>query len=335
MCTDGPSRPRAMPLANDAEEQRFPDHRLQSNRAVAGKQSGFCLWNPASPGVRKIAVKQITCCESADDRGDQAPPRRPVRRIEAQPHTFGDDDKRDNRETNDRADNQSQNEKKLIFALRDPLRQVSNFHLASLSSYTARMPLNLSVTDSLELRQISEDDAFELTGLIDRNRRYLKEWLPWLDRNTNVEDTAQFMGSSQEQALDNNGLTFGIVFEGALAGVIAEVYLDSGNRRTELGYWLADDHQGRGIRDTSRGPQPDGLCILRAGLSPSRDPLCCRQFEKPGGGRRTAKRIPPGRPFARGRMALRPLRRSCHLFHAQDELDHAACWVVPEDVMRS
>lgn len=109
------------------------------------------------------------------------------------------------------------------------------------------MPLNLSVTDSLELRQISEDDAFELTGLIDRNRRYLKEWLPWLDRNTNVEDTARFIGSSQEQALDNNGLTFGIVFEGALAGVIAEVYLDSGNRRTELGYWLADDHQGRGI----------------------------------------------------------------------------------------
>jgi ribosomal-protein-serine acetyltransferase len=109
------------------------------------------------------------------------------------------------------------------------------------------MPLNLSVTDSLELRQISEDDAFELTRLIDRNRRYLKEWLPWLDRNTTVEDTARFIGSSLEQALDDNGLTFGIVFEGALAGVIAEVYLDSGNRRTELGYWLAADHQGRGI----------------------------------------------------------------------------------------
>ncbi len=78
---------------------------------------------------------------------NQAPPRRPVRRIKTQPYTFGDDDKRNNRETNDRADNQSQNEKKLIFALRQPLRQVANFHLASVCPYTARMPLNLSVTD--------------------------------------------------------------------------------------------------------------------------------------------------------------------------------------------
>ena len=107
--------------------------------------------------------------------------------------------------------------------------------------------LKLRVSESLELRQISEDDACELTRLIDVNRGYLKEWLPWLDKNTHIEDTARFIGRSLEQASDDNGLTFGIVSNGSLAGVIAEVYLDSVNRRTELGYWLDASSQKRGI----------------------------------------------------------------------------------------
>jgi ribosomal-protein-serine acetyltransferase len=107
--------------------------------------------------------------------------------------------------------------------------------------------LKLQVTDRLELRQIDEDDAQELTDLIDRNRAYLKEWLPWLDSSTDIHDTARFIGRSLEQALDDNGLTLGIVSNGSLAGVVGEHYLDSLNRRTELGYWLNAGHQGQGI----------------------------------------------------------------------------------------
>ena len=107
--------------------------------------------------------------------------------------------------------------------------------------------LTLRVTESVELRQIAEDDAEELTALIDCNRSYLKEWLPWLDNSTGLRDTARFIGRSLEQAADENGLTFGIVCEGMLAGVIGQHYLDSINRRTELGYWIDAGHQGRGI----------------------------------------------------------------------------------------
>jgi len=96
--------------------------------------------------------------------------------------------------------------------------------------------LTLRITDTLELRQIAEDDAYELTELIDRNRAYLKEWLPWLDNSTNIHDTARFIGRSLEQADDDNGLTFGIVTDGSLTGVIGQHYVDWLNRRTELGY---------------------------------------------------------------------------------------------------
>jgi ribosomal-protein-serine acetyltransferase len=115
-------------------------------------------------------------------------------------------------------------------------------------------PLRLRVTDSVELRQLAEYDIEELTTLIDNNRAYLREWLPWLDSSNNINDTARFIGRSVEQAVDDNGLTLGIVCGGILAGVIGQHYIDSLNRRTELGYWIDAGHQGRGIitRATAR-----------------------------------------------------------------------------------
>jgi ribosomal-protein-serine acetyltransferase len=114
--------------------------------------------------------------------------------------------------------------------------------------------LKLRVDDCVVLRQISESDAGELTELIDRNRPYLREWLPWLDSSTGIDDTTRFIGRSIEQAEDENGYTFGIVCGGVLAGVIGQHYLDSLNRRTEIGYWLDSSHQGAGIvtRSTAR-----------------------------------------------------------------------------------
>ena len=115
-------------------------------------------------------------------------------------------------------------------------------------------PVILHVDDSVELRQIGRDDAVELTELIDRNRPYLKEWLPWLNNSSSLVDTARFIGRSIEQAEDHNGLTLGIVCDGKLAGIIGQHYVDSLNRRTEIGYWIDAEHQGRGIvtRATAR-----------------------------------------------------------------------------------
>ena len=79
---------------------------------------------------------------------------------------------------------------------------------------------SIRVSDSIELRQLAEKDVVELTELIDRNRQYLREWLPWRDNSTSITDTARFIGRSMEQAEDDNGLTLGILFQGKLAGVI-------------------------------------------------------------------------------------------------------------------
>jgi ribosomal-protein-serine acetyltransferase len=116
------------------------------------------------------------------------------------------------------------------------------------------MQLTLTSDDALLLRQITGSDAEALTALIEENRTYLRQWLPWLDSSTSISDTLRFIDRTMEQAFLDNGYTFGIICEERLAGVIGQHYLDRLNRQTELGYWLDARHQGRGImtRCTSR-----------------------------------------------------------------------------------
>ena len=107
--------------------------------------------------------------------------------------------------------------------------------------------LILKVDSDVELRQLSEQDAKPLLHLIDRNRRYLREWLPWLDDTTSVIDTLQFINAVTNKALENKGYTFGILHCGVLAGVIAQHQMDHANRAAEMGYWLDADRQGLGV----------------------------------------------------------------------------------------
>lgn len=63
----------------------------------------------------------------------------------------------------------------MIFASSNVSREGSRGHILRVPCcYTARMDsLSLRVDDSLELRQVDEADAEELTWLIDRNRSHL------------------------------------------------------------------------------------------------------------------------------------------------------------------
>ena len=114
--------------------------------------------------------------------------------------------------------------------------------------------LTLRIDDSVVLRQIAESDAEVLMALIDLNRSSLREWLPWVDFTTDIRHVVRFIGRSIAQAADDNGLTFGIVCDGVLAGVLGQHHIDSLNRKTEIGYWLDLAHRGRGIvtRSTAR-----------------------------------------------------------------------------------
>ena len=98
-----------------------------------------------------------------------------------------------------------------------------------------------------QLKQLEPGDAVEMFWLIDTNRAYLRQWLPWLDYNVSVEDTAGFISMTMEQHNNNQGTHYGIWHRGRLAGTLGVHKIDWLNRNTTLGYWLAAPFQGRGL----------------------------------------------------------------------------------------
>jgi len=98
-----------------------------------------------------------------------------------------------------------------------------------------------------ELRLVEDNDAEMLFNLIDRNRRHLRQWLPWLDANTSIDDTRLFIRHSQEQFSSKKGFQAAIWFENKIAGIIGYHPIDWQNRSVMIGYWLGEEFQGKGI----------------------------------------------------------------------------------------
>lgn len=106
---------------------------------------------------------------------------------------------------------------------------------------------NIRIDDDTELRIHEERYARELFALIDANRAYLREWLPWVDDETSVEDSKAFIKSALQQFANNEGFQMGIWYKGRLAGVIGYHSIDWSDRKVEIGYWLAESLQGKGL----------------------------------------------------------------------------------------
>lgn len=105
----------------------------------------------------------------------------------------------------------------------------------------------LRISEHLELRLFTEEDAPQLFGLTDQNRNHLRKWLPWLDKTKTVEDTRAFIKSSLERYAKNNGFDAGIWHQGKLAGVICIHLINWEHKFTSIGYWLSEHGQGKGI----------------------------------------------------------------------------------------
>jgi ribosomal-protein-serine acetyltransferase len=103
------------------------------------------------------------------------------------------------------------------------------------------------IDSATSLRVLREDDAAELFALTDANRAYLRRWLPWVDLVTCEDDSRSFLASVTAQREDGRGPTFGVLCDGALAGVAGFLPIDRVNCCGEIGYWLAPRAQGRGV----------------------------------------------------------------------------------------
>ncbi|WP_202079022.1 GNAT family N-acetyltransferase [Caldalkalibacillus salinus] len=104
-----------------------------------------------------------------------------------------------------------------------------------------------TIDHELELRLLELNHAQPLFQLIDRNRKHLREWLPWVDGTQQQEDSDTFIRLTREKFASSTGLDVGIWWRGELVGVIGFHDIDRANRKTTIGYWLGKEYEGNGI----------------------------------------------------------------------------------------
>ena len=103
------------------------------------------------------------------------------------------------------------------------------------------------IREGVCLRLLEEGHAEEVFAVVDRERAYLREWLPWVDSTAGVDDTRSFIKSALGQFAANEGFSAGIWQKGQIIGVIGTHKIDWLNHRVEIGYWIAAGAQGGGI----------------------------------------------------------------------------------------
>lgn len=105
-------------------------------------------------------------------------------------------------------------------------------------------------------REIDEDltvtlmqikDASELFNLTDASRVYLREWLPWVDATTTVDDSRGFIEHTLLGYENKKSMTLAIRYKGDLVGTVSFNSLDWSNKVAYIGYWLGQGYQGNGI----------------------------------------------------------------------------------------
>ena len=100
---------------------------------------------------------------------------------------------------------------------------------------------------AIELRQFETRDADTVFAVADRNRQYLRQWLPWVDHTHSAQEVREFILRSLAQYHSNQGPNAGIWMGGELVGSIGCHQIDWANRACSIGYWVDGGRQGQGI----------------------------------------------------------------------------------------
>lgn len=107
--------------------------------------------------------------------------------------------------------------------------------------------MTLKIDSNIELRELELSDSFDIFNTINNQRKYLGEWLPFVEKTKKISDTKAFVKSVTNTLNENKEYTFTIRKQNEFIGLIGLKSIDSLNKKTEIGYWLSKTHQKQGI----------------------------------------------------------------------------------------
>jgi ribosomal-protein-serine acetyltransferase len=107
--------------------------------------------------------------------------------------------------------------------------------------------MKIQVDENISLEFLEEIHAESLFNVVYSNRDYLREWLPWVDNMQTVANFSQYISDSKRRVADKTDFGFAIIIEKNIIGRIGIHHISRQNKIGEIGYWLAEGLQRKGI----------------------------------------------------------------------------------------
>lgn len=111
----------------------------------------------------------------------------------------------------------------------------------------ARPMVSFRVEDQIELREFSADDAESVLAAVSSNYEHLRTFMLWMTPDYSLGSAREFIAQTQADRAERKGLGLGIFRGRTLIGSIGFVSFDWSAMKTEIGYWISQDEQGKGI----------------------------------------------------------------------------------------
>lgn len=107
--------------------------------------------------------------------------------------------------------------------------------------------MTIIIDNTLKLELITENHAQPIFDMVCANRTHLRPWLPFVDRMQTIEFAENFVKGTMQRNKDGNEYAFVIVENSIVIGRIGVYKIDSQNKIGEIGYWIIEGFQGKGI----------------------------------------------------------------------------------------
>ncbi|WP_039075821.1 GNAT family N-acetyltransferase [Bacillus sp. MSP13] len=104
------------------------------------------------------------------------------------------------------------------------------------------------VNEHITIRLLEPKDAERIAQLIIENQQRLGEWLFFAENPSSAETYREtIIPDWRREYADMNSIESGLLYDGSLCGMIGLHHLDQINRKAEIGYWIAQEYEGKGI----------------------------------------------------------------------------------------
>ncbi len=107
--------------------------------------------------------------------------------------------------------------------------------------------MKIPVDENTSLEFLQTIHAESLYNVVDANRDHLRTWLPWVDQMQTVANFRQHIIETNKRAADKTDFGFAIIMDKNIVGRMGLHHINHQNKIGEIGYWLSETMQGRGI----------------------------------------------------------------------------------------